>query len=85
MPVYEFLCRDCEKRYDDLVSMSDSLDDQSCPDCRSGDVVKLYSPFSVGSATSAGAVQVDGTACLPGPAGRGGGGGCCGGGCGGCG
>jgi putative FmdB family regulatory protein len=83
MPIYEFLCRDCEHRYDDLVGVDEPLDTQACPDCRSGDVVKLFSPFAVRS-NSNNTVSVDGTACLPGPAGRGGGG-CCGGGCGGCG
>jgi putative FmdB family regulatory protein len=81
MPVYEFLCRDCDTRFDDLVSMSAPLDDQSCPGCRSAEVVKLYSPFSVRSSTGQ-TISVDGTAV---PAGRGSGGGCCGGGCGGCG
>jgi len=85
MPIYEFLCRDCDTRYDDLVGMTATLDEQSCPECRSAEIVKLYSPFSVQTAGGT-AVSVDGTACLPGPAGRGrAGGGCCGGGCGGCG
>lgn len=85
MPVYEFLCRDCDNRYDDLVGMNESLDDQQCPGCTSADVVKLYSPFRAKVSSGGTTVQIDG--CLPGPAGQsqGGGGGCCGGGCGGCG
>ena len=87
MPLYEFLCRDCEHSYEDLVSMDD-VGGQTCPDCRSGDVVKLYSPFAVhGSSTGGSDVSASmmGGSCMPGPAGGGGGGGCCGGGCGGCG
>jgi putative FmdB family regulatory protein len=84
MPVYEFLCRDCDNRYDDLVGMDASLDDQRCPGCASADVVKLYSPFRTKVASSGTAIEIDG--CLPGPAGQGGGGsgGCCGGACGAC-
>lgn len=86
MPIYEFLCRDCDNRYDDLVGMND-VEAQTCPECTSADVVKLYSPFSVG--VKAG-VAIDGTsgqpgACLPGPAGQSARSGCCGGACGACG
>jgi putative FmdB family regulatory protein len=88
MPIYDFLCRDCEHRYDDLVAASD-VDTQSCPECASSDVVKLYSPFAAMSNSTAGATPVPvgcgGGACLPGPASAGRSGGCCGGGCGGCG
>jgi putative FmdB family regulatory protein len=96
MPLYDFLCRDCDHAYEDLVSSSDAVADQTCPRCRSGEVVKQYSSFALGagvrsSSTSAGDLAMaqmgGGGACLPGPASSGGGrsGGCCGGGCGGCG
>lgn len=84
MPVYEFLCRDCDSRYDDLLSMDAATEQQECPSCASADVVKLYSPFRARVSSASGVVQVDG--CMPGPAGAArAGGGCCGGGCGGCG
>jgi putative FmdB family regulatory protein len=84
MPVYEFLCRDCDTRYDDLVGMDASMDEQACPECASSDVAKLYSPFRTKVSSGGSTVQIDG--CLPGPAGQArAGGGCCGGGCGGCG
>lgn len=84
MPVYEFLCRDCDHRYDDLVAMDATFEDQTCPECTSSDVAKLYSPFRAKVSSGGRTVEIDG--CLPGPAGSGGGGGgCCGGGCGGCG
>lgn len=83
MPVFEFLCRECDHRYDDLVGMHESFDNQVCPECTSNDIVKLYSPFRTKVSSGGQAIEIDG--CLPGPAGQGGGGGCCGGGCGGCG
>jgi putative FmdB family regulatory protein len=91
MPIYDFLCRDCEHTYEDLVGADEVLD-QTCPRCRSGEVVKQYSSFALGagvrssSTTSAEVTYGTGGACLPGPASAGrSGGGCCGGGCGGCG
>jgi putative FmdB family regulatory protein len=84
MPVYEFLCRDCDARYDDLVGINDSLSDQACPTCTSSDVEKLVSSFRSKVASGGQTVQIDGS-CLPGPASGGGrAGGCCGGGCAGC-
>ncbi|MEO6866460.1 MAG: zinc ribbon domain-containing protein [Gaiellales bacterium] len=85
MPVFEFLCRDCDNRYDDLVGiMDDPMEDQQCPDCTSKDVVKLYSPFRTKVSSGGTTISLDGH--LPGPPsqGGGGGGGCCGGACGAC-
>ncbi len=83
MPIYDFLCRDCESRFDDLVSAG-AVDTVSCDQCGSADVVRQYAPFAVHAGGGGGdAMPIGG--CMPGPAGAGGGGGCCGGGCGGCG
>ena len=85
MPIYDFICRDCEHRFDDLVN-ADEADAMSCGQCGSGDVVRVYAPFAVKKREAATvAAPMAGGGCMPGPAGGGGGGGCCGGGCGGCG
>jgi putative FmdB family regulatory protein len=71
MPIYEYACRSCEHRFEELVSSFGTL--VACPQCTSGDVSQLLSTFS---ARTVGGDQ---------PAPRalsGGGGGCCGGGCG---
>ncbi|MBC7644237.1 MAG: zinc ribbon domain-containing protein [Thermoleophilia bacterium] len=97
MPIYEFLCRDCDHRYDDLVGFNEDVEDQVCSECTSHDIVKLYSPFKVGKKAGVG---IDGTqsyarapgACLPGEPGNAAGAGsglgrkagCCGGSCGAC-
>jgi len=83
MPVYEFQCRSCEHRYDDLMSLDASIDDQTCPECASSDVTKLVSRFRAKVASGGTTIEIDG--CLPGPAGGGRSGGCCGGACGACG
>lgn len=85
MPIYEFSCTECDHHYDDLVALDADISDQVCPKCSSSAVEKLLSSFSMHSSSSNATVQLDGTACLPGPASSGGGGGCCGGACGACG
>jgi len=69
MPIYEYTCRACSHRFEELVSGSGTI--VACPECTSADVDKLFSTFATRS--------VGGD--MPAPS-FGGGGGCCGGGCG---
>jgi putative FmdB family regulatory protein len=66
MPIYEFVCMECEAHYEELVAMGASAD---CPDCGSANVRKQFSVFAAHGVES-------------GPASFGSGGGCCGGSCG---
>jgi len=70
MPIYEYACRSCEHRFEELVSRYGTL--VACPQCTSGDVSQLLSTFS---ARTVGGDQ-------PAPRAPASGGGCCGGGCG---
>ena len=70
MPIYEYACRSCSHRFEELVSSSGTV--IACPDCTSDQVEKLFSRFS--------ATTVGGDMPAVRPSG-GGGGGCCGGGC----
>jgi putative FmdB family regulatory protein len=72
MPIYEYACRSCEHRFEELVSRHGTL--VACPQCTSGEVSQLLSTFS--------ARTVGGDSPMVRPAAGGGGGGCCGGGCG---
>jgi putative FmdB family regulatory protein len=72
MPIYEYACRSCEHRFEELVSSHGTL--VACPQCTSGEVSKLLSTFT--------ARTVGGDQPAPRPLTGGGGGGCCGGGCG---
>ena len=47
MPLYEFKCRACGRRFETLVFAS-SKATPLCPTCDSQDVEKLYSSFGVG-------------------------------------
>src|SRR6266704_318198 len=70
MPIYEFVCMQCESHYEELVPMGENAD---CPDCGSRNVRKQFSVFATHGVESRPSF------------GGGGGGGCCGGGCGSCG
>jgi putative FmdB family regulatory protein len=44
MPLFDFACRSCGKRFEDLVRGGET---PRCPDCESIDLEKLLSPFAV--------------------------------------
>ncbi len=47
MPVFEFRCRACKHRFERLVSHNDEA--VTCPECKSSDVMKLFSTFAARS------------------------------------
>jgi len=66
VPIYEYVCMECESHFEELVRSADQ--EVTCPDCSAEKVVKQFSVFAA-----------HGTAAQPS---FGGGGGCCGGSCG---
>ncbi len=46
MPVYEFYCPHCKKRFSTLVGMTAESDNTSCPNCNSNDARRLVSRFA---------------------------------------
>jgi putative FmdB family regulatory protein len=73
VPIYEFACRDCERRFEELVKVNGSSPAAACPHCGSSDTKRLLSVFAVGAASRP---KPDWSAAT------GNGGGCCGGACG---
>ena len=67
MPIYEYVCMECESHFEELVRGAESV---ACPDCTATNVVKQFSSFAVHGVTKPASVR------------SGGGGGCCGGSCG---
>ena len=47
MPLYEYACRTCSKRFEFLVLGSEK---PACPKCRGRDLERLYSTFAVSGA-----------------------------------
>tara|TARA_Y100001970_G_scaffold286588_1_gene409100 strand:- start:4724 stop:4921 length:198 start_codon:yes stop_codon:yes gene_type:complete len=48
MPLYEYQCFDCKKRFDELKNFSLIESQVLCPDCGSISTDRLLSPFAVG-------------------------------------
>jgi putative FmdB family regulatory protein len=51
MPIYEFLCKECGKRFETLVSIGKEKE-VSCRYCKSKDITKLISSFGIGGGSS---------------------------------
>ena len=49
MPLYEYECKSCKKRFEQLVFNKEIA--VACPSCRSGDIAQLLSVFSVAGAS----------------------------------
>ena len=62
MPLYEFQCRSCEKRFETLVSHKEFDDPVKCPDCGSEETDRRLSTFSA----SAGGSSRGSPSCGPG-------------------
>jgi len=74
MPLYEYVCNDCDTRFDTLVPSFRQADQVTCAQCSSGSVRRLVSTFAGHVSGHDGAFSESLT-----PTGAGG---CCGGSCG---
>jgi putative FmdB family regulatory protein len=52
MPIYEYICKDCKREFEELVFSQDEL--PPCPKCRSTKVEKLMSACTVKTESSGG-------------------------------
>ena len=68
MPIYEYVCMECESHFEELVRGEQQA--VACPDCSTSNVAKQFSSFAVHGVTKSVARVASG------------GGGCCGGSCG---
>ncbi len=59
MPIYEYVCQDCNKKYDKFIRSLTAKVELKCPKCGSPRGEKALSAFS---ARSAGSLSVGGTA-----------------------
>jgi putative FmdB family regulatory protein len=68
MPIYEYVCMECESHFEELVRYGEQV---CCPDCTASNVRRQFSVFAA-----------HGTAATPSFGETASGGGCCGGSCG---
>ena len=50
MPIFEFICKKCNKKFEKLVLSGE--DKPECPECKNTDVEKQFSSFSSSCASS---------------------------------
>jgi putative FmdB family regulatory protein len=81
MPVYEYVCRTCDSRFEARRSMDDASAPIDCPDGHS-ETTRLLSVFASVGRAAAGPGYASSMAGTSGAVMSGAGGGCCGGGCG---
>jgi putative FmdB family regulatory protein len=46
MPIFEFVCTECSKQFEELVRSSSAIDDVTCPVCGSRYIKKKVSTFA---------------------------------------
>lgn len=56
MPLYEYVCQQCGKRFEVLQRMGASADGLSCPACGAAEVTKAYSTFASSVPTGGGSL-----------------------------
>lgn len=63
MPVYEFCCKKCKNRFEDLIFKKSELDTIICPKCGGKDVERLFSIFGFCSKGSNGETSSAASSC----------------------
>jgi putative FmdB family regulatory protein len=54
MPMFEYVCRECGERFEELRSVRDDGPLPECPACGSTEATKLFSAFATSSAGTGG-------------------------------
>ena len=57
MPIYEYVCISCKKRFSFLVLRAGEEKDAVCPSCGSGKISRQLSRFAVGKGGQAGGTE----------------------------
>jgi len=47
MPIYEYRCGGCKKKFEQIILRGKALDEAACPQCGSRDVERLLSSFAL--------------------------------------
>ncbi len=63
MPIFEFRCKRCCNKFEELILKNSDLNDIKCPKCASKDVEKLISVFGFRSTGSNGEGVSTGSSC----------------------
>jgi len=61
MPIYSYICKDCDEKFDLLIGVTSEKTKLKCKKCNSRRIVRVLSPFSVGN--SRGKSDSSGSSC----------------------
>jgi putative FmdB family regulatory protein len=66
MPIFEFMCTECNEPFEELVRSANAVDDVDCPSCGSTHVNKMISTFaSKISGTGTSSFSSSASSCAP--------------------
>jgi putative FmdB family regulatory protein len=66
MPIYEYMCEDCDVRFERFVRSMSATTDVSCPQCGGTHTKKAFSLFGLGKSNGDfGGVSSTSAACSP--------------------
>jgi len=66
MPIFEFICTDCNEPFEELVRSANSVDEVVCPTCGSVHINKMISTFaSKVAGTSSSSFNSSASSCAP--------------------
>ncbi|MCP4601295.1 MAG: zinc ribbon domain-containing protein [Proteobacteria bacterium] len=74
MPMYEYQCSKCEKRFEELITSSEDEAEIACSGCGSTKVFRVLSAFAKGRSQSSDHGSASSHSCSGGGGGRGSGG-----------
>lgn len=63
MPLYEYLCSNCQARFEVLRTLGQADDPASCPHCHSSETRRLISIFALGKGEGGVTQFIGGRAC----------------------
>jgi putative FmdB family regulatory protein len=57
MPIFEFVCEDCGKKFEELVRNVETAETVVCPDCQGGRVRRLLSKVGIRLSSGGGSLS----------------------------
>ena len=66
MPIFEFICTDCNEPFEELVRSANAVDEVECPSCGGVHIKKMISTFaSKVAGTSSSSYSSSASSCAP--------------------
>ena len=63
MPVYSYICKDCNSKFDLLIGVTNKDEEKICKKCSSRNIEKLFAPFGVNVSSGKADLSSSGPSC----------------------